>query len=397
MRVIVFNVPTSGHVIPTLPLANELVRRGHEVTYFLNAIYRDRIAATGAEYRPLPDYPDVEMGPPNGQFNPPLLVNQLLEASDSLLPALVAALKADPPDVVVTDSMCPWGRLAADLAGVPVVSSMVLLTLNPALMFAAGVWREAVTGMVRFLPDMARMLRRIRSFNHKHAVKLPSLADLLNWPADLNICYTSAEIQPDAAALGETYRFVGPILDSRPRESDFPLDQLDATRPLIYISLGSVFSDNPSFYRTALDAFAAEPVQIVLSTGRKVSPTELGAIPANAIVRAWVPQLEVLQRADLFVTHAGMGSVHEGLGLGVPLLLVPQQLEQALVATRLAALGAGVKVSAVVSAESLRRTANHILNTPTYLASVAQLRTSLNAGGGAVSAVDAIEAFTARR
>ena len=47
-------------------------------------------------------------------------------------------------------------------------------------------------------------------------------------------------------------------------------------------------------------------------------PLDIGRPPPNFIVQPYVPQLEVLRRAAAFVTHGGMNSVSESLGLGVP-------------------------------------------------------------------------------
>lgn len=87
-----------------------------------------------------------------------------------------------------------------------------------------------------------------------------------------------------------------------------------------------------------------------------------------------------------------MNSINEGLYFNVPLLLVPQQLEQALVAQRVVELGAGRLVrNGRVSAESLRQTIDQMLQDATLAANVQRVGTSLRAAGGARAAVDAIE------
>ena len=51
-----FNIPTHGHINPTLPLVTELVRQGDEVTYFAGPRFEEKILATGARFG---DYGDA--------------------------------------------------------------------------------------------------------------------------------------------------------------------------------------------------------------------------------------------------------------------------------------------------------------------------------------------------
>jgi MGT family glycosyltransferase len=191
---------------------------------------------------------------------------------------------------------------------------------------------------------------------------------------------------------------MGPPMLPRPDESGFPFDRLDPARPLVYISLGTVFNDNPDFFRACIAAFGNREMQVVMALGQRVTAADLAPIPDNIIVWPYVPQLEILPRANLFLTHAGMNSVHEGLYYDVPLLLVPQQLEQMMVAARVAELEAGLVVqNEQVTPERLQATAAQLMNEPRYRAGAAELGSALRAAGGLPRAVAAIEAFLGGR
>ena len=90
-RFLFFNVPTTGHVDPSLPVAADLVQRGHEVGYFLTEAYRERVAETGATFHAYtgigPDYFD----PLIQRFNPVRLATQLVETAARLAPSLLQA------------------------------------------------------------------------------------------------------------------------------------------------------------------------------------------------------------------------------------------------------------------------------------------------------------------
>jgi hypothetical protein len=168
-------------------------------------------------------------------------------------------------------------------------------------------------------------------------------------------------------------------------------------RPLVYLSLGTIHHTRIDFYRTAFEAFAGHPGQFILSVGPRTSAADLGAIPANFLVRPSVPQLEVLQRADLFVTHGGMNSVHEGLYYGVPLVIVPFQMEQLFNARIVESCGAGILLGGGppfgrVSALQLRAAVDSVLHTASYRTSAQAIRQDLIGSGGYRRAADEIEA-----
>lgn len=392
MHIAFIVVPSSGHVYPTLGVAAELVQRGHRVTYYLNDAYRDKVSTTGGDYRATPGLFAHELEPPGGKFNPPLLAKMLIELSQAILPGLTVSLAADRPDLVVYDSMCPWGRLVGRAVGVPVVASMAVFAMPGTMLFRSSEALRIIGILARGLPTVLGYLRSAGRLQQTTGQNLPPLTDILNWPGDLNISYTSALFHPDAPKLGSSYCFVGPTITRRPHMADFPWEALDPTRPLLYASLGTVFNDNTPFYRLCLEAFGNSAYQVVLSIGQRMDVAALRPIPDNIIVRAHVPQLALLERADLFITHAGMNSINEGLYYDVPLLLVPQQLEQALLAQRVVDLGAGIKIrNDRVSAESLRQMAALMLQDVALKANVQRVGASLRASGGAVAAANAIE------
>ena len=123
--------------------------------------------------------------------------------------------------------MCPWGRLAAHMISVPAVASMALINFPGAMLFRSGEALRIVGVLARGLPDVIGFMRTARRLQRTVGLKLPPLTDILNWPGDFNISYTSARFQPDATKLGSTYRFVGPTIMQRPHDPDFPWDKLD--------------------------------------------------------------------------------------------------------------------------------------------------------------------------
>ncbi len=137
--------------------------------------------------------------------------------------------------------------------------------------------------------------------------------------------------------------------------------------------------------------------QVVLSVGRRISIESLGRPPANILVQAHVPQLQILERAAAFVTHGGMNSVSESLFHGVPVVVIPQMSEQEFVARRTEELGAGVFLAKeAVTPESLRAAVERLLADDGFRVRARAIGESFRTAGGVMSAADAVLAFTAR-
>jgi zeaxanthin glucosyltransferase len=95
-------------------------------------------------------------------------------------------------------------------------------------------------------------------------------------------------------------------------------------------------------YRTILEAVSEFPeMQVVLSIGRNLDPGDLGPIPPNTIVVRIAPQIELLKRAALCITHAGLNTALESLAQGVPMVAIPIGYDQPGVACRIAYHGVG--------------------------------------------------------
>jgi MGT family glycosyltransferase len=97
----------------------------------------------------------------------------------------------------------------------------------------------------------------------------------------------------------------------------------------------------------------------------------------------------------VFVTHGGMNSVMEGLYYGVPLVVIPQMLEQRITAERVEELGLGLALSShAITADLLRDACTHVNSDPSIRARVQQMQQTLRQLGGAQSAADRVLHFS---
>jgi hypothetical protein len=400
-KAIFFNIPATGHINPSLGVVQELMRRGEQVLYVNTEAVRSQIEPSGVTFIPYPGTEvigDIEalMARASGG-NIPQNALALHQIGAALLPFALELIDRERPDYVLVDSLAAWGKHAARLRGVKAVASVSTFILTPGspMPLTPGLIAETVAHLIPTLPAYARTWWQMQ---RQYGVNIGGPLGAVMSLADMNLIYTSREFQPAGETLDASYQFIGASINARPRQSDFPFDQL-TRKPLIYISLGTINNQNLAFYRECFAALGDYPAQVVLSAGKQTDLQALQPIPANFLVRNFVPQLEVLERADLFITHGGMNSVHEGLWYGVPMVVIPQQIEQAVVAAQVAKTGAGVALATKppigrVTAAELRGAVETVFkDVENYRAVAHRLGESLRGAGGAARAAEAILQF----
>jgi MGT family glycosyltransferase len=139
-------------------------------------------------------------------------------------------------------------------------------------------------------------------------------------------------------------------------------------KPLIYASLGTLVNGLEDVYKHILKAVEhREDVQVVLSVGKNISPENLGRIPSNTIVVRSAPQIELLKRAAICITHAGLNTVLESLAHGVPMVAIPIGYDQPGTAARIAHHGTGEFIELdELTAKRLRGLIEKVLQDPSY-------------------------------
>jgi MGT family glycosyltransferase len=133
------------------------------------------------------------------------------------------------------------------------------------------------------------------------------------------------------------FYYAGPFHDGKGRpDFPFPWDQLTG-EPIVYASMGTVQNGNPDLFSTIAAAVSKhQGLQLVLAIGNILRPEQIGSVPNNAIVVNNAPQLELLKKASVCITHAGFNTVLEALTQGVPQIAIPVTNDQPGVAARIA-------------------------------------------------------------
>jgi MGT family glycosyltransferase len=395
-HIAMFSIAAHGHVNPSLEVIRELVTRGHRVTYAIPPVFADKVRETGAEPKlwnsTLPG-PDADPS----AWGSTLLdnVEPFLDDAIQALPQLAEAYEGDEPDLVLHDTAAYPARVLAHRWGVPAIS------LAPHMVAWEG-YEEEVAAPMWEEPKKTERGRayyaRFHAWLEENGIGLHP-DDFVVRPAR-SLVLIPKVLQWNADRVDESvYTFVGACQGDRTAEGDW--QRPAGAEKVVLVSLGSAFTKQPEFYRNCVKAFGDLPGwHVVLQIGRHVDPAELGDVPANVEVHSWVPQLAVLKKADLFVTHAGAGGSQEGLATVTPMIAVPQAVDQFGNADVLQSLGVARHLpTEEATPEALRTAALALVDDPEAARRLKDIQAEMAEEGGTSRAADLIEAElpTARR
>jgi MGT family glycosyltransferase len=383
-RVLFVALAGHGHVTPTLPLVAELVRRGHRVEYACGPEFGDLVVEAGATWVALPGLAPFVPPPEVGPETVALWFRHFFAGLAATYPVLLEHCREERPDGVVYDAANWPARVVAREVGVPAVRTVPNLAENET-------YAQVDDALLAGLDDDPRMRAfagDVAGFAAAYDVDL-DVAGTMDVTEDLNLVFVPRAFQPAGDSFDDRFRFLGAMIGEREREQTWASPNPEL--PLLYVSLGSIFTENPGFYRTCRDAFGDGRYQVAMTIGG-VDPAEVGPLPPTVQIRPWFPQLAVLRRASAFITHAGMNSIMEALYHGVPLLALPQMPEQAVNADRVVELGLGRRLDArAVTPDVLRSALDELTSDPGIRANLTRMRAETRAAGGADAGAQAIE------
>ncbi len=408
-----FCLPWIGHVNPFSGLAHELTSRGHEIVFFNVPDVAQQVRLRGFRSEAF-----------GGRVFPPGTLAERVRALSRLegLPAMKAsldvltsqaeALFAEARPLIETAKLDLWvvdhldyaaSTLAAHLRA-PFVTAIVGLMRHP---------EEGVPGFSgepcsndpavqerdrRFNEAMLATSQPFRQFIGAYRVRAglgPFSYDNL-WSGLAQITQQPAEFEYPRRNLPACFHFTGPFArrSSRP-PTPFPWDRLTG-KPLIYASFGTTQHRHRNLYAAVAQATADLDAQIVLSLGGAEAVELPTKLPENVLVAPFAPQLEILERAALMITHAGMNSTLESLAAGVPMVAVPIAHDQHGVSARIEWTGTGVRIPASeCDPARLRQAIETVLGEASFRESARRFQRIIAAGDGLNRAADIIERVAA--
>ena len=378
MHIAVISVGTTGHVLPTLPFVAELKRRGVRITYFTTENLRAKVTFTGAEFVP---YDSILTKPEAQKDILKDIIAELplrfLSEADHVIKQILPVLEKDAPDAILYDTIAIAGRLASKALGVPAIQIYTSYASN-AQFSISRTW----TPVADEHPARVAGNKLAEKFVANYGVRFLDVFEIFEGAEDLNLVLLQRSFHPSGDAFDNRYLFTGAQIS--PRDNSGSWEAPAGDDPLVFSSLGTMFNNWPEFYVMLFDAAKDLPVNVVCAIGTQIKPESLGSIPNNVTVAPFLPQLDILAKASLFLTHAGTGSVMESIWFGVPMIGIPQMPEQMMTASRLEELGLGKAFldTNQVTSQSLRTAIEEVLENESYRNRLAHFQKDMKSSGG---------------
>jgi MGT family glycosyltransferase len=201
-----------------------------------------------------------------------------------------------------------------------------------------------------------------------------------------------AEFEFPRQDLPKVFHFTGPYHNPVSREPiPFLFEKLTG-QPLIYASMGTVQNRLIGIFQDIASACQGLDAQLVISLGGSATPESLPELSGSPLVVGYAPQLELLQKASLTITHAGLNTTLESLSNGVPMVAIPITNDQPGVGARIAWTGTGEVVPlARLSVPKLQSAIQRVLTEESYTNNASRLQDAIARAGGVHRAADIVE------
>ncbi|MDO3661828.1 glycosyltransferase [Bacillus sp. C28GYM-DRY-1] len=369
--VLILNFPAEGHVNPTLGITKAFADRGYDVHYISTEKYKERLEAVGATvhlHQDLLRTTPINIASPNGILD---FLKIHIKTSLDILYIVKELSKSIQFDFVYYDKFGA-GELVSDYLDIPGIASSASFLFGEEQLKILPLHPE-YGAPIELDQECEDLLAKMKE---TYGVAPKNLVQFMNNKGELNVVYTSRYFQPESDRFGDDCLFIGPSFPKRAEKSDFPIEQLKDEK-VIYISMGTVLDNTEEFFNLCIDAFSGFNGKVVIATGEKANLTKLKQAPENFIIAPYVPQLEVLEHADVFITHGGMNSVNEGIHFNVPLVVMPHDKDQPMVAQRLSELHAGYVISKdEVDVQKLKQGVDEVLHHDQYKEGIKKINQS---------------------
>jgi len=384
MRVLLNCLADYGHFHPLAVLAKALVGRGHEVRFVTEEGFASQIQADGFEVVEVPGRDPAarslewirwnkELAGQDLSTRAPKVLGWFWKGAIRAVPSIRKVIEEWQPNVVVLEQSAWAGAIAAELAGLPFATFHFNLRPPGAL--------KAILG-----ERISQDLKTLGLSNDGGFLEADPHLALVGGP----------EGWFDQDELGPRSRMIRPpLVESRQDEPPPWLALLGRNRPLVYVTMGTVFNRDLKLFQALVGGLASCNVDALITIGKKrpggVTADQLGELPDGIRVEEYVDQSLVLPKAAAVIGHGGYGTMMGALTHGLAIVCIPQAaLDNHANSNRVVRLGAGVIVEGD-SSEAIATGISEVLGNTSIASAASRAAASIAALPSADQAASMIE------
>ncbi|MGK7953532.1 MAG: glycosyltransferase [Xenococcaceae cyanobacterium] len=333
----------TGHLNTMFPLGYELQRRGYNVTFLSNSEAQIPVQTAGFNfsevYYPIDKDKIIQQQSPwaileknDSLKNIRYTLQEFAKIAETRLQKAPTIIKERGINALLVDSSVFEGGTIADYLNLPYITVCCVLPFYqdsniPPIMTT---WQYNTAWWAKFRNRMAyglfnylaapvwqvishyRSLWNLPAYSHTNDI-FSQLAIITRHISEFEF---PRQLPPHFHFTGTFHTFI-----KRPTV-EFPWEKLNSKR-VIYASMGTLQNRQDYVFQTIAEACTDLDVQLVISLGGGLNPEALPNLPGNPLVVKYAPQLELLQKTSLNITHAGLNTTLESLSYGVPMVAIP--------------------------------------------------------------------------
>jgi MGT family glycosyltransferase len=364
-KFLICTISEIGHVSPALPIARELVDRGHQVCWYTGSKFQAKVASTGARFIPAADPSPEWLADWMARRNALQGIAQLkydlkygfVDAAVQQVKDLTEILREFPADALLAD-FCFLGAAWLHEQGGPPwagfsVSALAVSSRDTAP-FGLGLKPDtSVFGQIRnrglnWLTERT-LFKEVTTYTNKVRADLglaPSQTSFFNIISPfLHLVGAVPEFEYPRRDLPDRVHFVGPLLGNIATEFTPPdwWEELTGDLPVVHVTQGTITTDPERLILPTLRALASENVLVVATIfDRAIESILPDGVPANARIASFIPHPQLLPHVDVMITNGGFNGVQMGLAHGVPLICAGKSEDKPEICARIDWLGAGI-------------------------------------------------------
>ncbi|MBG1266962.1 glycosyltransferase [Nostoc sp. WHI] len=402
---------STGHLNTMLPLGKELQQRGHRVTLFGFRDAEARTVAAGLEYCAIgeAEFPPginaqtlAKLGQLSGRAALQYTVQLLKDGASVRLRDAPSVIKNAGVEALLIDQLNLEGGTIADVLKLPFITICSAVVINREVSIPPYItnwsynpaWWARLRNKIGYqvLNRVGKPISEIINEYRQQKNLPPYISPNQRYSQLAQISQQPAQLEFPRENLPQCFHFTGPFHSSIGRELlDFPFEKLTG-QTLIYASMGTIQNRLLGIFQSIAEACQYLDAQLVISLGGSTSPSALQELPGQPLVVKYAPQLELLQKANLTITHAGLNTTLESLTNGVPMVAIPITNDQPGVASRIVWSGCGEAVPIKkVTVSKLRTAIQKVLTEEKYQKNALRLQNAIKTAGGVSRAADIVE------